>query len=193
MAPIDFPFAHDDDVQKVVEQLKVLSRDSLAAAQGIHEIKRSATSLADKYKNNITALAGLPPGVEDFAKSFNDTLWSARNSATLGVSRITDFVDITVIGIVEDIKTPKDRDEAVLELKDMVSKKPAPVEGFPGATKQFGDIWITSSSDAAKIQKILEEATDIKKTVQELTKAFEPAKAGYRKVQEALRAYAAQI
>lgn len=68
MAPIDFPFAHDDDVQKVVEQLKVLSRDSLAAAQGIHEIKRSATSLADKYKNNITALAGLPPGVEDFAK-----------------------------------------------------------------------------------------------------------------------------
>ncbi|EKM81308.1 hypothetical protein AGABI1DRAFT_112975 [Agaricus bisporus var. burnettii JB137-S8] len=192
---IDFPFAHEDAVQKAVDEVKRLSDMSAAADQGVHDVDHSSKTLAERYKDDITALAGLPPRVDEFAKSFNAVLWAGRTSATHGVSRITDFVDVTVVGIVEDIKTPEDRDEAVIELNAIAGQKSKPVDGFPGATRRLDGIWNTSSTDAANIAKVLAEATDIEKTVKVklTTITFSPAKAGYKKVQDALRAYASSI
>jgi len=195
MASIDFPYAHDDVVQRAVGQIASLRDESLAADKAVANAQYDATNLAAKYNDNITALAGLPLAIKQFAKSFNALLWEARTGASHGSSRITDFVDVIVTGLVEDIKTPKDRNETIAELKDFASKEATPLEGFPGATREFGNIWATSSSDATKIQKILEKTADkdIKKTVEDLTKAFAPAKVGYKKVKKALIDYASQI
>ncbi|EKM74588.1 hypothetical protein AGABI1DRAFT_103407 [Agaricus bisporus var. burnettii JB137-S8] len=193
MAPIDFSFAHEDVVQKIVHDVKRLSDESLAADKGVHDIQHAARKLTEKHINNITALAGLSVGVDGFAKTFNESLKEARNSASLGVTNNKDFVEDTVIAMVEGIKTKKDLDEAILELKEIANQKPTQSKGFPGAEKMFGDISATRSSDAAKMQKVLGETTDIKKTVEELTKAFAPAKAGYKEVNEALSAYATKI
>ncbi|XP_006461442.1 hypothetical protein AGABI2DRAFT_192945 [Agaricus bisporus var. bisporus H97] len=140
---IDFPFAHEDVVQKTVDDVRTLSNMSAAADQGVHDVNHSSKTLAERYKDDITALAVLPPRVDEFAKSFNDILWAGRTSATHGVSRITDFVDVTVVGIVEDIKTPEDRDEAVIELNAIAGQKSKPVDGFPGATRRLDGIWNT--------------------------------------------------
>ncbi|XP_006463636.1 hypothetical protein AGABI2DRAFT_194402 [Agaricus bisporus var. bisporus H97] len=190
MEPIDFPFAHRNVVRNIVSDVKRLSDESLAADKDIHDIKRASKALAEKYKNNITAVAELPAGVEAFAERFNVLLLAARDGASRGVSCITDF-DETVTGAIEAIKTQKNLDDAILELKEIAKQEPQPLEGFPGAEQKFGYIWTTALSDAAKMQKVLEESTDIEKTVEELTEAFAPAKEGYKKVKEALRVYAA--
>ncbi|KAF7761653.1 hypothetical protein Agabi119p4_9645 [Agaricus bisporus var. burnettii] len=192
MAPIDFSFAHEDVVQKIVHDVKRLSDESLAADKGVHDIQHAARKLTEKHINNITALAGLSVGVDGFAKASFNYLCD-ETSASLGVTNNKDFVEDTVIAMVEGIKTKKDLDEAILELKEIANQKPTQSKGFPGAEKMFGDISATRSSDAAKMQKVLGETTDIKKTVEELTKAFAPAKAGYKEVNEALSAYATKI
>lgn len=68
MEPIDFPFAHRSVVRNIVADVKRLSDESLAADKDIHDIKRASKALAEKYKNNITAVAELPAGVEAFAE-----------------------------------------------------------------------------------------------------------------------------
>lgn len=65
---IDFPFAHEDVVQKTVDDVKTLSNMSAAADQGVHDVNHSSKTLAEKYKDDITELAVLPPRVEEFAK-----------------------------------------------------------------------------------------------------------------------------
>ena len=68
MASIDFPFAHADIVQETVEEVKGLSDESLAADKGVTDARRSAEALAAAHKDNITALAGLPLSISEFAK-----------------------------------------------------------------------------------------------------------------------------
>ena len=69
MAPIiDSPYAHSGTVKKTVDDIANLRDESLAADKAIANAKYSATDLAQKYKDNITALAGLPAAIDKFAE-----------------------------------------------------------------------------------------------------------------------------
>lgn len=158
MEPIDFPFAHRSVVRNIVADVKRLSDESLAADKDIHDIKRASKALAEKYKNNITAVAELPAGVEAFAEvpssrwmslpassdcQFNSVsmffFWQRVTAHRVGLAVslvkwltvlsifppfqnsaiwILDF-DETVTGAIEAIKTQKNLDDAILELKEI--------------------------------------------------------------------------
>ena len=68
MAPIiDPPFTHNDVVQKIVDEVANLKNKSLAANKAVKDSKDEAANLATKYKDDITALAGLPIAIEKFS------------------------------------------------------------------------------------------------------------------------------
>ena len=64
---IDFPFAHIDVVRKTFTKIKNLKNESVAADKAVANAKYHATDLATEYKDDITALAGLPFAVQKFA------------------------------------------------------------------------------------------------------------------------------
>ena len=68
MASIDFPYAHDEIVQKAVSNVDNLKNESLAADKAVAVVKGDASDLVTKYKNDITALAGLPIAIEQFSE-----------------------------------------------------------------------------------------------------------------------------
>ena len=68
MAPsIDFPYANSDIVQKAVNEVENLKNESLAADKAIAAVKGDASDLVTKYKDNISALAGLPIAIQQFS------------------------------------------------------------------------------------------------------------------------------